>query len=286
MDATAQRTAFVFAGGGSLGAVQVGMLRALFATELRPDFVVGSSVGAINAAYLAGNPTPDGVADLEALWRSVRRRDVFPLSFTRLAGLFFHPDYVVESNGLRALIERHLPYASLEDARIPAHVMATDQQGVSIALSHGPAVEAILASTAIPGIYPPVQVDGHWLMDGAISADTPILHAIELGATRVVVFPTGYACALKAPPRGIVAKALHAITLMIAWRLMRDIDAALAAGVRVHLAPALCPLVVSPYDFSATSELIERAARSTRHWIERGGLERQADPQELAAHGH
>lgn len=212
MDATAQQTAFVFAGGGSLGAVQVGMLRALFATELRPDFVVGSSVGAINAAYLAANPTPDGVADLEALWRSVPRRDVFPLSFTRLAALFFHPDYVVESDGLRAIIERRLPYASLQDARIPVHIVATDQQGTCVVLSQGSAVEAILASTAIPGIYPPVRVDGNWLMDGAISADTPILRAIELGATRVVVFPTGYACALKAPPRGVVAKALHAIT--------------------------------------------------------------------------
>jgi NTE family protein len=74
--------------------------------------------------------------------------------------------------------------------------------------------------------------------------------------------------------------------LMIAWHLMRDMEVALRVGVRVHLAPALCPLVVSPYDFSATPELIERGARSTRHWIDRGGLERQADPQELAAHGH
>jgi NTE family protein len=124
----------VFAGGGSLGAVQVGMLRAQFAIELRPDFVVGSSVGAINEVYLAANPTPDGVADLEALRRSVRRRDVFSLFFTRLAALLFHPDYVAESDGLRAIIERRLPYASLQDARIPMHIIATDQQGTCVVL--------------------------------------------------------------------------------------------------------------------------------------------------------
>ena len=154
-----------------------------------------------------------------------------------------------------------------------------------VVLSRGPAVEAILASAAIPGVSPPVEIDGQTLMDGAVAANTSIRLAAQLGAMRIVILPTGYACALKEPPRGAVAKTLHAITLLIAWRLMNDLDH-LPDWIDVHLAPALCPLDVSPFDFSASRYLIERSAENTREWVERGGLTRRALASELAAHRH
>ncbi len=279
------RSAFVFAGGGSLGAIQVGMLRALMEAGLRPDFVVGSSVGAINASYFAGAPSREGVARLETIWSGLRRADIFPFTLASAFGLLRHPDNIVDPGRLRALIEANLPYRRIEDAVIPLHVMATDQQGLGIRLSSGPAVEAILASTAIPGVFPPVRIDGQALMDGAIAANTPIRLAAELGATRIIVLPTGYACALKEPPRGAVGKAMHAITLLIAWQLMHELER-VSEDIQVHLAPTLCPLAVSPYDFSASRQLIERAANATRTWIAEGGLTRRARPQELAAHRH
>jgi NTE family protein len=285
MTGTAGRTAFVFAGGGSLGAIQVGMLRTLLSHGLRPDFVVGSSVGAINASYFAAAPDLDGVAALGRIWSRLRRSDVFPVTLKSALGLITHPGYLVDPSGLRRLIETNLPYTRLEQAAIPLHIMATNQQGQPVRLSSGPAVEAILASTAIPGVFPPVDVGGEALMDGAIAANTPLFLAAELGASRIVILPTGYACALQEPPRRAVAKALHAITLLIAWQLMHELER-ISHAIDVHLVPTLCPLAVSPFDFSASTALMERAAAETKKWIAEGGLERRSRPQELAPHRH
>jgi NTE family protein len=279
------KTAFVFAGGGSLGAIQVGMLRVLLASGVQPDFVVGSSVGAINASYFAGAPNATGVATLESIWSGLRRADIFPLTLTSAFGLIRHPGNIVDPAGLRRVIETNLPYAHIQDAQIPLHVMATNQQGQGIPLSSGPAVEAILASAAIPGVFPPVNIDGDALMDGAIAANTPVRLAVELGASRIIILPTGYACALKAPPKHAIGKALHAITLMIAWQLMYELER-IPEDIQVHLVPALCPLEVSPFDFSASRDLIERAAQSSKQWIEEGGLMQRARPRELAPHRH
>jgi NTE family protein len=280
-----ERTAFVFAGGGSLGAIQVGMLHVLLEAGLRPDFVVGSSVGAMNAAYFAGAPDIAGVSRLADIWLSLRRADIFPLTLSSALSLFRHADSIVDPSRLRHMIEANLSFAQIEDARIPLHVMATDQQGVGVRLSTGPAADAVLASAAIPGIFPPVAIGGRQLMDGAIAANTPLRLAVELGATRIIVLPTGYACALEEPPKGVIAKALHAVTLLITWQLMHEIDV-IPQGIQVHMAPALCPLEISPFDFSASGQLIERAMRSTKKWIDAGGLVRQARSRELSAHHH
>ncbi len=285
MAGTDKTTAFVFAGGGSLGSIQVGMLQALMETELRPDFVFGSSVGALNAAYFAGAPDVAGVSRLAEIWMGLRRADVFPLSLYGLLGILRRPDSIVDPSRLRLILETHLAYARLEDAPLPLHVMATDQQGVGVRLSAGSAVEAILASAAVPGIFPPVTIDGRQLMDGAIAANTPLRMAAELGAKRIVVLPTGYACALTSPPAGVIARMLHAVTLLIAWQLMHEIET-MSESVEIHVAPALCPLAVSPYDFTAARQLIERAKCSTREWINGGGLARPARARELAPHHH
>ncbi len=285
MPETAQKTAFVFAGGGSLGAIQVGMLRSLLSAGVQPDFVIGTSVGAINAGYFAGAPNAEGVEKLAGIWSGLRRSDVFPFTFASAVGLLRHPDYIVDSSRLRRLIENNLPYARLEDAAIPVHVTATNVEGMAILLSKGPAIEAILASTAIPGIFPPVRIDGEMLMDGAIATNTPICVAADLGASRIIVLPTGYACDLKEPPKGAMARALHAITLLIAGQLIRDFER-LGDAIHVAFVPTLCPLDVSPYDFSASHHLMQRAAASTRRWLRHGGLSLRSLPQELQAHRH
>lgn len=279
------KTAFVFSGGGSLGAVQVGMMRVLVASGVYPDFVVGSSVGAINAAYFACAPNLEGVAALEQIWLHLRRADIFPFTAATLFRLIKRPGHVVDPGGLRSVVERNLPCARIEETKIPLHIMATNHQGQAVRLSSGLAVEAILASAAIPGIFPPVQIGDDVLMDGAVAANTPVRLAVELGASRVVILPTGYACALKEPPRTAIGKALHAVTLMINWQLMHEL-AVIPKDVEVHLVPTLCPLAVSPFDFSAARELIARAAESSKKWLEAGGMTRRAKPEELAPHRH
>jgi len=281
-----RKTAFVFAGGGSFGAIQVGMLHSLATHGIVADMVFGTSVGAINAAYYAGTPTLEGIRKLETIWRGLRRQDVFPISLRTLLGFIRRRDFLVSSDGLRNLIETHLPYRNLEDARIPIHVVATDiLSAETVVLSRGSACEAILASAAIPAAFAPVHLQDLFLADGAISSNTPLRVAVTQGARRLIILPTGYACARQSPPIGAVANALHALTLLIARQLISELEG-LEPSIDYYVLPPLCPLGGSPYDFSHTAELIERAIQSTDEWIDGGGLEVPRIHAQLGLHKH
>jgi NTE family protein len=285
-ETTHEPTAWVLAGGGSFGAIQVGMLRALVAHGLLPDMVIGSSVGAINGAYFAGAPNAAGVARLEALWCGLRRGTVFPIAWRSMLGLRSGGGFAVDPSGLRGLLEQGLPYQALEQASVPVHVVATDQLGGgTVAVSSGPAVDAVLASCAIPAVFPPVRIGERFLVDGAIASNTPISVAVELGAKRVIVLPTGFACALDAPPRGAIANALHAVTLVIAHQLASEFER-YHAQAQIIMVPPLCPLSASPYDFSRAGEMIQRAAEQTQRWLDRDGPARQQVAPALLAHRH
>ncbi|HYX66230.1 MAG TPA: patatin-like phospholipase family protein [Burkholderiales bacterium] len=277
-------TAFVLAGGGSFGAVQVGMLRELLARDIVPDLIVGSSVGAINGAYLAGAPTASGVAQLERVWRGLSRREVFPLSWRSVLGLATRRDFIVDPGGVRQLLEANLPYREMEQAAVALHVVATDLLGgAAIRLSTGAVVEAVLASCAIPGAFPPVRIGERYLIDGAVASNTPIRVAIELGAARLIVLPTGFACSVEKPPRGAIASLMHAVNLLVAHQLVGELEH-YGSAADIVTVPPLCPLSVSPYDFSHAGDLIERAAEQTRRWLERGGLRKHRIPGALRPH--
>jgi NTE family protein len=281
---TRKKTAFVLAGGGSLGAVEAGMLRVLVAAGEMPDFVVGASAGAINGAYFASDPTAAGVAKLESIWRRLTRREVFPVTIGSLLGVFRRRDYLVDSIGLRNLLERHLPYRYLEAAALPIHVVASDiVTGEEVLLSSGMVVDAVLASTAIPGVFPAVQIAGKLLVDGGVANNTPISAAVRLGAERIIVLPTGFACALKHIPRGPVARAMHALSLVIARQLVHDIER-FATQVELHVVPPLCPVESSSYDYAACGSLIDRAAENTRRWMAEGGMLATGAPDKQHAH--
>jgi len=279
--ATAPRTAFVFAGGGSLGAIQVGVLRELVRAGVRPDFLVGASVGALNACYFASAPHAEGVAELERIWRGLTRRDIFPVTLDGALNLIRGRGSLFSSKSLRSLVERELPFADLEDTFVPVHVVATNSAGDAVTLSRGSAAEAVLASTAIPIAFPPVEIGDEHLIDGAIAGNTPLLTAAQLGATRIIVLQTGYACSLPGPPRGAVASGLHALTLLIANQMERDLKL-LPRNIEVHVAPHLCPLDVSPFNFERSVALIERASETARAWLEDGGFQRNDAAQALS----
>lgn len=276
-------TAFVLSGGGSLGAVEVGMLLALAERGIAPDVLIGTSVGAVNAGWLAGGATLEDIEALAELWTTIRRRDVFPTApLLGLLGFLGRRDHLVPAEPLRALLEHNVKFTRLEDAPIPLRVVTTDLlTGEEILLGTGDAIDAIAASAAIPGVFPPVAVGDRMLVDGGTSDNVPISHAIDLGADTVYVLPTGYACALDKPPRGALATALQALTLVLQQRLILDV-ARYAESVDLRVVPPLCPLTVSPLDFSQSASLISRARRSTSHWLEHpsGGV------SVLALHRH
>jgi NTE family protein len=259
--------AFVLSGGGSLGAVQVGMLRALFETGCRPDFLVGTSVGAVNAAWVSGCPDLDGVAELAAIWLGLRRGDVFPLSpLSSARGLLGRANHFIANESLRELLERHIPYDRLEDASMPVHVVATElKSGRATILSSGPAVPALLASCAVPGVFPPVTIGRRDYVDGGVANHTPVSVAIELGARKIFVLPVGYPW-LNREPKNALGMALHALARIVEQRL--DVDVAAHRDVAdIHVLPALDLADVSPADFSHTKELIDWGYKAGRRYL-------------------
>jgi NTE family protein len=286
-------TAFVLSGGASLGAIQVGMLEALYERDITPDLIVGTSVGAINAAFIGSRvPTVATARELGDIWRRVRRSDVFPMSLaTGFIGLIGRTDHLVSQRSLRRLVSRYVNVDDLEDARVPLHVIAADLvSGREIRLSRGPAIDAVMASAAIPGVFPPVEWNGHELIDGGAVNNTPITHALELGADAVYVLTTGYTCALAEQPTGALGILLQSMNLLIQQRLVLEVEV-LRDRAPLYVLPPPCPLDVQPIDFSQAAMLIERGRADTRAFLEEiagGTSARRASRhvERLQPHGH
>lgn len=276
-------TAFVLSGGAALGAVQVGMLQALEAAGVRPDLVVGTSVGAINAAWIAGDPAGARLDDLEALWVSIRRWQVFPSGPTGLFGLLGRRSGLVDQRQLGRLISRHVTYDLLEDAGVPLHVVVTDVlTGRDVRLSRGPVIDAILASAAIPGVFAPVMIGGRAYMDGGVVNNAAISHAVAEGASTVYVLPTGWSCSLDRPPVGALGMALHGLAVLVQHRLADDVDH-FRSIIDVRVVPPPCPIKVGPADFSHARELIDQGRASASAWLSHQG---EVDTSLLRPHDH
>jgi NTE family protein len=281
------RTAFVLSGGGSLGAVQAGMLQALVEHGVTPAFVIGTSAGAINAVHFAADPMPEGVERLARVWLRIGRADIFPLSVSQgTLALLGKRDSLFNPAALRATLEGALQVRRIEDTTIPCHIMTTDlRSGAEVVLSSGPVIDALLASAAIPGLLPPHRVGDRLLTDGGIAANAPISAAIALGADRVIVLPTGFPCAVRTEPHGLGQLLLHTFSLFVARQMVSDITR-LQGEVAIRIVPPLCPLRVSPHDFSKAATLIASAAAQTRDWLDKEGLERSQIPESLPPHTH
>lgn len=273
--------AFVLSGGASLGAVQVGMLRALFERDIRPDILVGTSVGAVNAAYVGARPEPEAIDDLADIWRSLKRQHVFPIDpFAGAAGLLGRSNHLIPNAGLRGILERHMPLRKLEEAALPVNVVATDlKSGRAAILRAGAVIPALLASCAIPGVYPPVTIGRRQYIDGGVANHTPMTVALELGATEIYVLPVGYPW-LNREPTNAVGMALYALTRIIEQKLISDIEQNRhRAGL--HVLPQLDLCDISPADFGRTDELIDWGYKAARRYLGSGSILR-AEPAAAA----
>jgi NTE family protein len=178
-------------------------------------------------------------------------------------------NHLFGNDSLRRFLGRMLPIENLEDAPIPLSVQATDvRSGQAVVLSRGAALPALLASTAIPALYPNVTIGGRALMDGCVADQTTLDYAVDQGVDEVYVLTPGSSCDLPAPPSTAIAMALHGYNLLSEQRIAASIGRN-KRRARLHLIPPLCPIEVSPIDFGQTRYLIERATQATRQWLER-----------------
>ncbi len=251
---------FVLGGGGSLGAAQVGMLRALAERGIVADLVVGTSVGALNGALVALDPA-DVVDRLAPVWAAMTRRVVFPggpLSQART--LRRGRTHLFPNTGLHAVIDAHLPRdATFADLAVPFGAVTMD---VTTAAAHvvrdGPLAPALLASAAIPGIYPAVDVGGRQLYDGGVVANVPLIQALAMGARSLVVLDATFPGRIPGAPATLAEALLF--TAIVTMRVQARLEAPIAAReVPVVYLPGPEYVRVSPFDFDHTDELIHGA---------------------------
>jgi NTE family protein len=258
---------FALAVGGSLGAVQVGQLRALTEAGITADLVVGASVGALNGAAYAADP--DGLEALAEVWGRLRRDDVFPTAGPRRGLLRRRPLY--DDAGLRELIRSSLHVERFEDLALPFVAVATDARTRRpVLLDRGPLAPALRASAAIPGAFSPVTHDGRRLIDGGISAQIPVLPAVRLGAASVVALRTNAAAdswphTVRSTPWTL---ALRVAGVTLARRRAARIGRG-ARAVPVLFLPGPRLDRVSAFDFGSTARLVDYGYTETARLLER-----------------
>ena len=250
------------------------MADALIARGIRPDIVLGCSVGALNGAAIAADPNPDGAARLVETWLNPVTWQVFGGS--RFAGpwlLLRRGRSMVGNERLRALIERTLEVRRFEDLTIPFHVVATSlRSGLARWFDRGPMVEPILASAALPAVLPPVTIDGDVLIDGGVVDNVPISRAVELGATRVVVLHAGNFDRPRPDPQRPLDVLLQAFSIARNERFARESQTLADTGVDVHVLPGIDPGPLRRDDFTRSESLISRARATTLAWLDESAV--------------
>ena len=260
-------------GGGHNGAYEVGMLRALFEHGIKPNVVVGTSVGAMNGAAIAASPTLETVERLRNVWLTLNEDQIFGGSILAGAANLVRTRTSLHSNrALRTMIEQLLPVTTFEELKVPFHCVAASIERAAEHWFHeGPLVDAILATSAVPGVLPPVEIGGEHFVDGGIVNSIPISRAVDLGAKEIYVLQVGRVEAPLAPPKTPVQVALVAFEIARRHRFARDL-ATLPKGVVAHVLPSGEPQrpslrQLNYRDFRAVAGRIARAHRAAGEYL-------------------
>ncbi|MGG5260761.1 patatin-like phospholipase family protein [Phycicoccus avicenniae] len=232
-------TAFVLGGGGVLGATQVGMVRALAEAGIVPDVVLGTSIGALNGAFMAADPTPAGAARLADVWDAVVREGVFVENPVKQAARAVRARTHLLSNApLRHVVDEYLPVSTFEELAVPFQcVAACIEDASSVWFSSGGLVRPVVASCSVPGLFPPVEIDGRHLLDGGLVHSIPVGRAVQLGATRVFVLQVGRVEQPLTPPRYPWEVATVAFEIARRHRFVHEM-ATLPDDVETHVLPS------------------------------------------------
>jgi NTE family protein len=256
------------------------MLQALAERGIVPDLVLGTSVGAINGAAFAADPTVDGVRRLTAMWTAMGSGDVFSGSLVgRVATLARTRTHLHDNGPLRALLAEGLGDRRIETLALPFQcVAASIERAGEHWFTEGPVVEAVLASASVPGILPPVEIGGEHFLDGGIVNSIPVNRAVELGATRIYVLHVGRLDRALEPPRWPWEVGLVAFEIARRHRVVGDL-AALPAGIEAHVLPTGW---TDPPRYSDLKQLRYRDASRVQERIESA---HEATMRHLDGHG-
>jgi len=263
-----RRVAFVLGGGGILGAHEVGMLRALAEAGVAPDLILGTSIGAVNGALFAADPTIRGVDRLSQLWSESSISELGAAGVLRRVSTLARTGTHLESlEAARARLVEALPVERVEDLPIPFQcVAASIERAAEHWFDHGPLVDVVLASCAVPGILPPVRIGDEHFIDGGIVNSIPVARAVLLGATSIYVLQVGRLETPLQPPRWPWEVGLVAFEVARRHRFAYDLQS-LPEGVDLHVLPTGGSAAPAYNDIPAQLR-IRRTARTVRQQID------------------
>ena len=234
--------AFVLGGGGLLGAAEAGMASALLDAGIRPDVVCGTSVGAINGAALAADPTPAGARRLVTFWDTLMDEGALDGSMLRRLAEVVRRRTSLHGNGeLRRMLRAQLPVQTFEELTVPFEcVAASIEQARERWFNTGDLIEPVLASCALPGVFPPVQIGTEHFFDGGLVNSIPLDRAVRHGADTVWVLHVGRLEEELAPPRFLWEVGFTAFEISRRHRFHSDLER-VGSDVAVHVLPSGLP---------------------------------------------
>jgi NTE family protein len=273
-------TAFVLGGGGRWGAVEVGMIQALHEAGIVPDLVLGTSIGAFNGAVIADYPGQEGVDRLSGFWEEVTGVDLFQTSFMdRAKRVAMLKPSLHESEELRSLVEKAIhPDTRIEDLHIRFQcVAASIEKSREHWFDSGPLVDAVLASSAVPALFPPVEIAGEHFYDGGLVDSVPLGRAVDLGADVIYVLQVGRMESPLRPPERLYEAALISFEIARRHRFATTMER-LPDGIGVHLLPTGSPVAWDDRrqlrwkDTGGIEERMKVAFESTSAYLREQGL--------------
>lgn len=249
---TEEVVGFALSGGGARSATQVGALKALTEAGIRPQVLVGTSAGAINAAWFAAHP--ERLDGLEAIWLALRARDVFPGGRLRLLANLSRHGYVYHHSGLERVLRRHMGTTHFEEAAIPCAAVALRlSDGQRVVFDSGEMVPAVMASCAIPGVFPPYRIGNEYYVDGGVTEYLPVPAVLERGATTVWAFD----CSYFTPTTGPFTSVTDRVGQICCSTDVREVTSlSVTRGREVHVLRPPIPHLGDARDFGRTAELL------------------------------
>jgi NTE family protein len=269
-------TAFVLGGGGRWGAVEVGMLRALHVAGITPDLVLGTSIGAFNGSVIADRPGANGVESLTALWVEIASTGILQgRRIDRWRNMAAMRPALHETSELRALLERvHNAGRLIEHLRIPFQcVAASIERAAEHWFTEGPLIEALLASSAVPALFPPIEIAGEHFYDGGLVNSVPLARAVELGAREIYVLQVGRIESQLRPPKRLHEAALISFEIARRHRFTTAVET-LPPGIELHLLPSGNPVAFDDArqlrwrDVASTNQLIDGAYAASMAYLD------------------
>jgi NTE family protein len=275
---TDPHTAFVLGGGGRWGAVEVGMLQALDEAGVKPELILGTSIGAFNGSVIADAPGPSGVERLAVFWEEVTGADLFGGTLLgRMRSVATLKPALHETAEIRRILEKVHGDRLIEELVIPFQcVAASIERSAEHWFTMGPVVDAVLASSAVPALFPPVEIGGEHFYDGGLVNSVPLARAVELGASVIFVLQVGRVETVLRPPERLHEAALISFEIARRHRFATTMEH-LPEGIEVHLLPSGNPVAFDDRrqlrwsDTGSTPALIEGAYEASREYLRHAG---------------